>query len=1100
MTGCPGKLFLVVRLLWVSAAPGGADWPTGPGRDRLPLGDPDFYPSRQRPYGWRGDGSGCFPAATPPLKWNVKTGENVLWRRPLRSYSLYSGVAANTSSPCIAGERIFVTSDPYFLLCLDKRTGRVLWERANDFDILGPEGAGKKYAYQAHCIGSYGFSMPTPVTDGVHVWVVFGHGIVACYDLDGNRKWAGYFQTAWEDHWNGLSQSPCLCGDVLVTGGYVVSAFNGWDAATGKQLWLVPLPRDPKRKMCVGRGSLLSLKVGGVWYALTSDGLLLHAETGRIVQRGICQMGGWGGTQVIADGVGYFVHPVVCATRITPGTDSPMLWKSKEVTETWRSALYRDGWLYLSAGFTEGKREAKLIVLDPKDGRVLANGPTPRWYYSSPTSAGRYIFQFGTPDNLVYPLYKPGTAWGPVARVPNSFSAHGHPDGTMPNCPVFEGTQMFMRDYAAMICIDARLADVKLPAGDLAALTAQCRDPGLFERGKAARALAALGPKAAPAVRALLPLLVDESQVWAAQSALDALVAIGKDEPAKRGAVGSIGGAAMAEIEKGLTDADPAVRAGAAIALSRSADANLGAAAAAALGAAGPVNKGVVPGLAAALGNPNGDVASAAARALARIGPPAEPAISALVAALNHKDRRVHSSAVAALQAIGRPAIDALIGLVGDKNRAVAGAAVTALGRIGAAAAAAVPALIELVKKRHRYLLAGAVQALGGIGPKAAEAVPVLMDAAKDAEGWLPATIREALRRIKTSNKPPQVRDVSAVCIEGLAVAIGLPVTDADDPVSSLKTSIVTQPAHGSAEPNGPLACVYRSQPPFVGTDSFTWQAEDAAGAESAAKVTITVQADTTPPGVVRAGAAGQNDRVAVVFSEPASAEDANKAANYRIDNGVTVKQAALAEGGRSATLITSPLREKVKYAVTVSGVRDLAKAGNVGGGSAAFEYVHLLPGLVCEYYQIEGEVWRELGEFDKLTPKAAPVAETFDLSAAERSRGYAMRFTGLIRVPRDGEYTFCTTSDGGSSLFIDGQRVVDNDGIKNAEERSGKVKLTAGLHPIVVTFFQAGGSASLDVRWSGPGVEKQDIPASVLFHVARLADVWQTNSAGGGR
>src|SRR5579862_1225065 len=35
----------------------------------VPLGAADFKPSPEHPYGWRGDGSGCFPGATPPLHW-----------------------------------------------------------------------------------------------------------------------------------------------------------------------------------------------------------------------------------------------------------------------------------------------------------------------------------------------------------------------------------------------------------------------------------------------------------------------------------------------------------------------------------------------------------------------------------------------------------------------------------------------------------------------------------------------------------------------------------------------------------------------------------------------------------------------------------------------------------------------------------------------------------------------------------------------------------------------------------------------------------------------------------------------------------------------
>jgi hypothetical protein len=38
--------------------------------DLAPLGSPAFHPSPERPVGWRGDGSGRFPGATPPTQWN----------------------------------------------------------------------------------------------------------------------------------------------------------------------------------------------------------------------------------------------------------------------------------------------------------------------------------------------------------------------------------------------------------------------------------------------------------------------------------------------------------------------------------------------------------------------------------------------------------------------------------------------------------------------------------------------------------------------------------------------------------------------------------------------------------------------------------------------------------------------------------------------------------------------------------------------------------------------------------------------------------------------------------------------------------------------
>ena len=43
--------------------------------NKIPLGSPDFYPSPEHPVGWRGDGSGRFPGATPPTVWSRRLAD-----------------------------------------------------------------------------------------------------------------------------------------------------------------------------------------------------------------------------------------------------------------------------------------------------------------------------------------------------------------------------------------------------------------------------------------------------------------------------------------------------------------------------------------------------------------------------------------------------------------------------------------------------------------------------------------------------------------------------------------------------------------------------------------------------------------------------------------------------------------------------------------------------------------------------------------------------------------------------------------------------------------------------------------------------------------
>ncbi|MBM3884024.1 MAG: hypothetical protein FJ387_30690, partial [Verrucomicrobia bacterium] len=102
----------------------------------------------------------------------------------------------------------------------------------------------------------------------------------------------------------------------------------------------------------------------------------------------------------------------------------------------------------------------------------------------------------------------------------------------------------------------------------------------------------------------------------------------------------------------------------------------------------------------------------------------------------------------------------------------------------------------------------------------------------------------------------------------------------------------------------------------------------------------------------------------------------------------------------------------------------------------------------------------------------------------------FAARFTGTLWISVPGLYTFFTTSDDGSALYLDSQMVVNNDGQHGAREVSGTIELARGLHAFETRFFEAGGSAQLEVAWAGPGLAKQVIPASAFSPWQQL--VWQ--------
>ncbi|UHG90354.1 PA14 domain-containing protein [Spirosoma oryzicola] len=137
--------------------------------------------------------------------------------------------------------------------------------------------------------------------------------------------------------------------------------------------------------------------------------------------------------------------------------------------------------------------------------------------------------------------------------------------------------------------------------------------------------------------------------------------------------------------------------------------------------------------------------------------------------------------------------------------------------------------------------------------------------------------------------------------------------------------------------------------------------------------------------------------------------------------------------------------------------------------------------GLNYSYYE---SYWTTLPDFNSLTPTKSGTTSVPSLSVRNREESYGIRFTGYISVPTDGQYTFYTSSDDGTKLYIGSTEVVSNDGVHGDQEKSGTIGLKAGLHAITVVYFQGGGGAALSVSYSGPNIGKQNIPASAFRRV----------------
>jgi outer membrane protein assembly factor BamB len=141
---------------------------------------------------------------------------------------------AGHSSPVLTDDRLFVTahtSDKLLVMCLDRKTGKILWQRE------APR------AQQGRLQNVNGPASPSPVTDGSNVYVFFQDYGMLSYDRDGKERWKlplGPFNMFY-----GFGASPILVDDKVilpVDQDHPTSYLIAVDKNSGKVRWKVDRP------------------------------------------------------------------------------------------------------------------------------------------------------------------------------------------------------------------------------------------------------------------------------------------------------------------------------------------------------------------------------------------------------------------------------------------------------------------------------------------------------------------------------------------------------------------------------------------------------------------------------------------------------------------------------------------------------------------------------------------------------------------------------------------------------------------------------------------------------------------------------------------
>lgn len=199
--------------------------------------------------------SGIMENVNLPESWDVNTGENILWQADIPGLG--------HSCPVVWDDKIFLTTaisgsgndslkvglygdidevgdrsvHEFWLFCIDKTTGKVLWKR------LAHQGVPRT---ERHTKASH--ANPTPATNGKHVLAFFGSEGLFCYDFEGELLWKKDFgsmnagpYTDPNVEW-GFASSPIVHENrVIVQCDFLGDGFiASMDVETGKEIWRTP--------------------------------------------------------------------------------------------------------------------------------------------------------------------------------------------------------------------------------------------------------------------------------------------------------------------------------------------------------------------------------------------------------------------------------------------------------------------------------------------------------------------------------------------------------------------------------------------------------------------------------------------------------------------------------------------------------------------------------------------------------------------------------------------------------------------------------------------------------------------------------------------
>jgi len=434
--------------------------------------------------GWRTDGTGLYPEAKPVLEWS--TDKNVVWKTEMPDWG--------NSMPVLVEDKLFLNVEPDKLVAVSAADGSILWtastpmelalspEQAEQMEknkaeverieqelqklnqqlrnqrrkVRGAEGEEKQKAEAEErqmrskqqalmdrlaSLGvitprthpANGYTSPTPVSNGEQVFVNYGTGVVAAYDLEGQLLWAKLYEQP--DRGFGHSTSPLLVDGKLITH---IKKLMALDPASGEVVWTTEIPES--------WGTAAVGKIGDTTIMVTPNGNIVRASDGKVLTSGLFNLPY--GSPIIQDGIIYAVDQGLGAVAIQ--LPDAIAGDKVEVTELWKSSPPDDRY-YSSPVVVDDvlyvmNRTRHLSALDAKTGEILFSEELDmgrgQQLYGSFCLAGDHLFV--SHDSGYTAVVKPGRSFGLVGV--NSLEPTR-------STPIFDGDRIYFRTDSHLFCL-----------------------------------------------------------------------------------------------------------------------------------------------------------------------------------------------------------------------------------------------------------------------------------------------------------------------------------------------------------------------------------------------------------------------------------------------------------------------------------------------------------------------------------------------------------------------------------------------------------------------------------------------------------------------